>query len=310
LSIPEISIVIPVYNEKPNLGNLLQRLRDTLLKMEVSFELIFVDDGSNDGTLLELERLAQRHSNLRYVSLSRNFGQQVALCAGLDYAQGRYVVTMDADLQDPPELISSLYQKALSGYEVVYAVRESRKGETWAKKWTANKFYRLLKHLTDVPIPVDAGDFRLMHRQVVKVVREMPEKHKFLRGQVAWAGFRQGAVSFARQSREKGETGYSYRKMFALALDALTAYSSLPIRFVTLSGFLVSGVAFLLVLYTYYIKVFTQDYVPGWASLMVALTFLGGVQLVGIGILGEYISRIYTNSKNRPLYIVKKSSFE
>ena len=306
---PEISVVVPVLNEESVLPEFFERVEAVLSATVKAWELVFVDDGSTDSSLDLIAQFAQGHKSVKYISLSRNFGQQVALSAGIDYATGKALVLMDADLQDPPELIPRLYKKMLQGYEVVYAQRKARQGESLPKKATAWLFYRVFSRFTSTVIPPDTGDFRIIDEKVADVLRSMPEQQKFLRAQIAWAGYRQGSVAYVREARKSGKTGYSTGKMLALALDGLTSYTSIPVRFVTFSGFTVSAIAFALILYTWYVKVFTEDYVPGWASLMVTVTFLGGVQLVSVGIIGEYISRIYTNSKKRPLYVIKRSNF-
>ncbi|GAB4113184.1 MAG: glycosyltransferase family 2 protein [Thermoflexibacter sp.] len=305
----DISIVIPIYNEALNINLLYERLTKVLLSMGVSYELIFVNDGSRDNSISLLKFLAAQHQEVKYIDLSRNFGHQIAVSAGLDKTTGKRVVIIDADLQDPPELIADLYAKMNEGYEVVYAKRKRRKGESFLKLLTAKLFYRILSNITSIHIPVDTGDFRLMDSKVVEALRQMPERHKFLRGQISWVGYRQTYIAYERDERHAGKTGYTYRKMFRFALDGITAFSNFPIKLVTVMGFLVSTVAFLMIIYTFYVKYFTnQDVERGWASLMVAILFLGGVQLISIGILGEYISRINTDVRKRPLYFIKESN--
>lgn len=268
-----------------------------------------MNDGSRDDSLPQLLLLAELDAtHVRYLSFSRNFGHQVAVTAGLDRAEGAAVVIIDADLQDPPELIPALYDKLHEGYEVVYARRRSRQGESPAKKLTAKVFYRILRALTHVEIPVDTGDFRIISRKVVLALRQMPEQNKFLRGQISWIGYRQTFLEYDRAVRAGGVTGYTYGKMLRFALDGITAFSDVPLKVATVGGFLVSGVAFLVVLYTLYSRFITHDYQPGWASLMVSILFLGGVQLVAIGIIGEYLARLGANVRQRPLYIVSESN--
>ncbi|WP_092676154.1 glycosyltransferase family 2 protein [Hymenobacter arizonensis] len=302
----DISVVIPIYNEEANIGALHQRLRHVLETMPrpVSYELIFVNDGSRDQSLALLLTLADRDEHVRYIDLSRNFGHQIAVTAGLDAAKGNAVVIIDADLQDPPELIHDLHAKLLTGYEVVYAKRRSRQGESAAKKFTARLFYRILASITSISIPVDTGDFRIISRKVVEGLKMMPEQNKFLRGQISWIGYRQTYVEYDRAERAGGETGYTYRKMIRLALDGITGFSDAPLKAATLSGFAVSGVAFLVMMYTLYSRFVSHDYEPGWASLMVSILFLGGVQLIAVGIIGEYIARLSANVRQRPLYLV------
>ena len=306
-----LSVVIPIYNEEANIQELYRRLTALLapLDLPAGYELIFVNDGSRDSSLPQLLLLAEHDpAHVRYLSFSRNFGHQIAVTAGLDRAEGAAVVIIDADLQDPPELIPALYAKLHEGYEVVYARRRSRQGESPAKKLTAKVFYRILRALTHVEIPVDTGDFRIISRKVVLALRQMPEQNKFLRGQISWIGYRQTFLEYDRAERAGGVTGYTYGKMLRFALDGITAFSDVPLKVATVGGFLVSGVAFLVVLYTLYSRFITHDYQPGWASLMVSILFLGGVQLVSIGIIGEYLARLGANVRQRPLYIVSESN--
>ena len=304
----DLSVVIPIYNEAANIGALHERLSRVLAGLPGRHELIFVNDGSRDNSLALLLALAARDERVRYIDLSRNFGHQIAVTAGLDAAAGAAVVIIDADLQDPPELIPELYQKLHEGYEVVYAKRRSRQGESVAKKFTARLFYRLLARITHISIPVDTGDFRVISRKVVEGLKRMPEQNKFLRGQISWIGYRQTFVEYDRAERAGGETGYTYSKMLRLALDGITAFSDAPLKAATISGFVVSGIAFLVVLYTLYSRFVTHDYEAGWASLMVSILFLGGVQLIAVGIIGEYISRLSANVRQRPLYLVSDSN--
>ena len=304
----DISVVIPIYNEEDNLGPLYRRLRGVLETMSVSYELIFVNDGSADRSLALLLELAAQDEHVRYIDLSRNFGHQIAVTAGLDATVGAAVVIIDADLQDPPELIPDLYAKMPEGYEVVYAKRRSRQGESVAKKFTARLFYRLLARITHISIPVDTGDFRIISRKVVEGLKRMPEQNKFLRGQISWIGYQQTFVEYDRAERAGGETGYTYRKMIRLALDGITGFSDAPLKAATLSGFGVSGISFLVMLYTLYSKYITHDYQPGWPSLMISILFLGGVQLISVGIIGEYIARLSANVRHRPLYIVSQTN--
>ena len=304
----DLSVVIPIYNEAANIGALHERLSRVLAGLPGRHELIFVNDGSRDDSLALLLALAGRDERVRYIDLSRNFGHQIAVTAGLDAAAGAAVVIIDADLQDPPELIPELYQKLREGYEVVYAKRRSRQGESVAKKFTARLFYRLLARITHISIPVDTGDFRIISRKVVEGLKRMPEQNKFLRGQISWIGYRQTFVEYDRAERAGGETGYTYSKMLRLALDGITAFSDAPLKAATISGFVVSGIAFLVMLYTLYSRFVTHDYEAGWASLMVSILFLGGVQLIAVGIIGEYISRLSANVRQRPLYLVSDSN--
>ncbi len=306
----ELSVIVPIYNEEANIAELYRRLLGVLEAMPLlgNFELIFVNDGSHDGSLPLLLALAARDARVRYIDFSRNFGHQIAVSAGLDRALGGAVVIIDADLQDPPELIPQLYQKLREGYEVVYAKRRSRQGESFGKRLTARLFYRVLTNITHISIPVDTGDFRIVSHKVVQGLRLMPEQNKFLRGQISWIGYRQTCVEYDRAERAGGATGYTYRKMVRLALDGITAFSDAPLKAATLSGFVVSGVAFLVVLYTLYARFVTHDYQPGWASLMISILFLGGVQLISVGVIGEYIARLSANVRQRPLYLISATN--
>jgi dolichol-phosphate mannosyltransferase len=279
-------------------------------KIDSPFELIFVNDGSKDNSMALIKLLANEHSNVKYVDFSRNFGHQIAVSAGIDVAKGDAVVIIDADLQDPPELIIEMHQKWKEGYEVVYAKRRARKGENFLKKFTAKMFYRILNKITSFNIPLDTGDFRIIDKKIVEVLKSMPEQQKFLRGQISWAGYKQTYVEYDRDSRNAGETGYTYKKMIRFALDGITSFSDAPLKLASLMGFIVSGVAFLMILYALYARFISRDYVPGWTSLMLAVLFIGGIQLICIGMIGEYISRIANNIKNRPLYIVRETNTE
>jgi glycosyltransferase involved in cell wall biosynthesis len=304
------SVVIPVYNEEANIGMLYRRMTGVLEGLSPEFELLFVNDGSRDKTLLLVKELAQTDARVRYIDLSRNFGHQIAVSAGLDACRGERVVIIDADLQDPPELILEMDARMDEGFQVVYARRKKRQGESVAKLWTARLFYRLLANIASIDIPLDTGDFRIMDRKVVDVLRSMPEQNKFLRGQISWIGFRQTFVEYDRSERQGGKTGYTYAKMFRFALDGITSFSDAPLRLASWMGFVVSGVAFIALLYALYGKFISHDSEPGWASLIVSVLFLGGIQLISLGFIGEYLSRISSNVKNRPLYVVADSNVE
>ncbi|MBC6991620.1 glycosyltransferase family 2 protein [Hymenobacter sp. BT491] len=308
LSPVDISIVIPIYNEEANIPALYDRLRSVLDPMGRTYEFVFVNDGSRDQSLKLIRLLADRDERVRYIDFSRNFGHQIAVTAGLDLAAGNAAVIIDADLQDPPELIPQLYKRLQEGFEVVYAKRRTRQGESAAKKYTAKLFYRLLASITNISIPVDTGDFRIISRKVIDALKMMPEQNKFIRGQISWIGYRQTYIEYDRAERAGGQTGYTYRKMIRLALDGITGFSDLPLKVATISGFLVSGIAFLVMLYTLYSRFITGDYQPGWASLMVSILFLGGVQLIAVGIIGEYIARLSANVRQRPLYIISDTN--
>ncbi len=308
LSRPEISIVIPIHNEEDNIPALYDRLKQVVSELGLSYELVFVNDGSEDQSMVLIRELAARDKAVWFLDLSRNFGHQIAVTAGLDVSLGMAVVIIDADLQDPPEVIAELYKKYREGFEVVYAKRRSRKGESWLKRFTAKWFYRLMSRLTNIDIPLDTGDFRIIDRKVVEVLKRMPEQNKFLRGQISWAGFRQTAVEYDRDERKAGRTSYTYRKMIRFAIDGITSFSEVPLRFVFWSGMAVSGVTFLVILYSLFSFLFLDDYVRGWASTMVSILFVGGIQLIGIGIIGEYLARIGANVRERPLYVVAESN--
>jgi len=304
----DISIVIPIYNEEGNIFPLHERLTTVMEGVGASYELVFVNDGSKDQSISLIKQLAEKDSRVKYVNFSRNFGHQVAVTAGLDLACGNAVAIIDADLQDPPELIPDLYQKLNEGFQVVYAKRKQREGETFLKKLTAKLFYRILKKITSVEIPVDTGDFRIMDRKVVDVLKAMPEKNKFLRGQISWIGFRQTFVEYDRNERFAGKTGYTYRKMFRFAMDGITSFSDFPLKVASVLGFAVSGISFLIMLYALYVRFVNGHYVEGWTSLMISVLFIGGVQLICIGMIGEHLSRMNDNIRNRPLYIVNETN--
>ena len=305
-----LSVVVPLFNEADNVEELLRRIGRVIAGLSVapaSYEVILVDDGSRDATLAKLRAAAQADAHLRVISLSRNFGHQIAATAGLDAARGDAVVLMDGDLQDPPELIEEFLAKFREGYDVVFATRRRRAGESRFKIFTAALFYRLIRRLTNVSIPVDTGDFRLMSRRVVSALRDSRERHRFIRGLVSWVGFKQTGIEYDRAERHSGESKYPVSKMLKFAIDGITAFSEIPLRLATWFGFVVSVVAFLVGVYEVGLHIFTGYNLPGYTSTMVAILFLGGVQLIGIGILGEYIGRIYDEIKGRPLYLVAEN---
>jgi len=286
-----------------------QRLTEVIGKITGDYELLFVNDGSRDNTLGLVKDISRQDPHIRYINFSRNFGHQIAVTAGLDHCSGDTIAIIDADLQDPPELIGEMYSKMKGeGYDVVYAKRKARKGETFMKKLTAKVFYRLLQRITSVNIPVDTGDFRIVSRNIVEVLKQMPEQQKYLRGQISWAGYRQTFIEYERQERHAGETGYPYSKMIRFALDGITSFSNFPLKFATVSGIVVSCISFVLILYALFSRFIIKEYVPGWASLMIVVLFMGGIQLLSIGIIGEYISRISANVRNRPLYIIQETN--
>jgi glycosyltransferase involved in cell wall biosynthesis len=301
-----LSIVAPLFNEEGNVAELVRRIRasaDGAPGID-AYEIVLVDDGSSDRTPDVLLAQAAVDPRIVVIRLSRNFGHQLAATAGLDVARGDAVILIDADLQDPPELIPALVERWQAGYDVVYAVRRKRKGESAFKIWTAKTFYRITRRLTKVSIPVDAGDFRLMSRRVVDALKAIRERHRFIRGLVSWVGYPQTALEYDRDSRFSGETKYPFSKMLRFAIDGITSFSDVPLRFASYFGFIVSGVAFVVGLFEIGLRIFTGYNLPGYTSLIFAVLFLGGVQLIGIGILGEYIGRIYEEIKARPLYLI------
>jgi polyisoprenyl-phosphate glycosyltransferase len=301
------SIIAPIYNELENLPELYRRIREVMDSTGETWELVLVDDGSSDGSTDAICELGKEDKRVRTVIFARNFGHQIAITAGWDYARGDAVVIIDADLQDPPEVILEMAKKWKQGYEVVYAVRMEREGESWFKLWTASLFYRLIYRITDVKIPLDTGDFRLMDRKVVNVLKQMRERHRFPRGMSAWVGFRQIGVEYKRAARVAGETKYPFRKMFRLALNAITSFSYFPLQVATFFGFASAGIAILAIPPVVYLRMTGSQAFFGQATTLIAVLFLGGVQLISLGVLGEYIGRLYDEAKGRPLYIVREA---
>ncbi|WKZ43461.1 MAG: glycosyltransferase family 2 protein [Anaerolineales bacterium] len=304
------SIVAPIFNEKENLPELYRRVSEVMEQTRKPWELVLVDDGSSDGSSDIIRALAKKDKRVRPVIFARNFGHQVAVTAGLDYSRGEAVVIIDSDLQDPPELILEMAKKWQEGYEVVFAVRAEREGESWFKLWTASLFYRLIYRITDVKIPLDTGDFRLMDRKVVDVMNKMRERHRFLRGMSAWVGFKQIGVEYKRAARTAGETKYPFKKMLRLAINAVTGFSYFPLQVATFFGFFSAGIAILAMPIVIYLRASGSQAFFGQASTLLAVLFLGGVQLISLGILGEYIGRLYDEAKGRPLYIVREAPEE
>src|SRR5512135_3120832 len=304
---PTYSIIAPVYNEADNLPILYKRVKEVMDTTGESWELLLIDDGSKDGSTDIIRDLAKRDPCVRPVIFARNFGHQIAVTAGLDYSRGQAVVIIDADLQDPPEVILELIQKWREGNEVVYAIRAEREGETWFKTFTASLFYRLIYRITDVKIPLDTGDFRLMDRKVVNVMNNMRERHRFLRGMSAWVGFRQIGVPYKRAARFAGSTKYPFKKMLRLALNAITGFSYFPLQVATYLGFFAAGIGIIAIPIVVISRLAGGPaFFGGQASTLISVLFLGGVQLICVGILGEYIGRIYDEVKGRPLYIVSQ----
>lgn len=305
---PLHSIVIPVYNESAGIAPLFERVRSVADRIGEGVEIILVDDGSRDGSADTLDRLHERDPRFKAIHFSRNFGHQIAITAGLEWARGDTVTVMDADLQDPPEVIPDFIAKWREGFEVVFGVRRHREGETFFKKATAKAFYRLIRRLTQVDIPVDTGDFRLMDRKAVDAFLRLPERHRFIRGLVSWVGFRQTGVPYDRASRSHGETHYPLRKMLKFAIDGVTSFSTFPLQLATYVGVGTAALSFLGILYVLYSKFVTHATIQGWASLMVVVLFLGGVQLLALGILGEYLGRTFDETRRRPLYFVARAT--
>jgi glycosyltransferase involved in cell wall biosynthesis len=303
---PTFTVVAPVFNEVESLPEFVRRVTDVMQAEDEAWELILVDDGSTDGSTESILEFARRDRRVRPVVFARNFGHQVAVTAGLDYSRGRAVVIMDSDLQDPPELIPELAGKWREGYQVVYAMRSSREGETWFKRFTAAFFYRLINRITDVNIPVDTGDFRLLDREAADALCTMRERHRFPRGMAAWIGFRQVGVPYDREPRYAGVTKYPFTKMLRLALNAITSFSYFPLQIATYLGFLFAGVSALAIPVVIILRLSGSQAFFGQATTLIAVLFLGGVQLISLGILGEYIGRLYDEAKGRPLYVVRK----
>jgi len=309
MSRPQLSLVIPVYNEEDSLPELDRRLRAlfaNLPQVGEKWEVVFVDDGSTDNSRSLLVSMAGAESRYRLVGFSRNFGHQFAITAGVDRADGDAVVVLDADLQDPPSVVSDMIDKHRSGYDVVYGVRNKREGETWFKRATAALFYRIIRSITGVAIPLDAGDFRLMSRPVVLTLRALREQHRFVRGMVAWIGFRQTAVYYDREARFAGTTKYPVSKMLKFAIDGITSFSILPLRVATWLGVFAAVCAFGIGAWAIAVRVLGLGTVPGWTTIMFAVALGSSAQLLMTGVLGEYVGRIYEEIKRRPLYIIDK----
>jgi glycosyltransferase involved in cell wall biosynthesis len=303
----ELSVVVPVYNEEQNLDYLFERLTSVLNRLNMTYEIVCVNDGSRDNTIERLIEHHQQNPAIKVVNLSRNYGKEIALSAGLDYTCGDAVVPIDADLQDPPELIADLVAKWREGYDVVLATRRSRQGESWIKRLTANAFYRIIDRISHVPIPRDTGDFRLIDRRVVDAIKQLPERNRFMKGLFAWVGFKQTSILYDRPSRYKGETTWNYWRLWNFALDGITSFSFIPLKVWSYIGLLVAIPAFFYASFLVIRTVLFGVDLPGYASIMVAVLFLGGVQLVSLGVLGEYLGRVYEEVKGRPLYLVRES---
>lgn len=301
----EVSIVVPMFNEEGTLDYLFGRLEPILEQLQCRYEIICVNDGSTDNTLEKLLQYCKKDSRIKLVNFSRNFGKDTALTAGLRYSRGQAVIPIDADLQDPPELIEGLLAKWREGYDVVYAVRSSRYGEGLGKRLTANLFYRVVNLLSETPIPKNTGDFRLLDRRVVAVLNQIPERTRFMKGLFAWVGFKQVGLNYERQPRRQGTSSWSFWKLWNFALDGITLFSTAGLKFWSYAGLVISLLAFLYALFLITRTLMHGKDVPGYASIMVTMLFLGGLQLISLGILGEYLGRVYAEVKNRPLYIVR-----
>ncbi len=304
-----LSIVVPVFNEEESITETVRRLIDLRAELahEVEVELLFVDDGSKDRTLLLLRQMAEGNGFIKTISFSRNFGHQIAITAGIDMAQGNFVAVIDADLQDPPELIADMYRIALTGVDVVYGKRRSRAGETIFKKVTAAAFYRLLNYMCEMDIPTDTGDFRLMSRKVVDAFKQMRERHRFVRGMVPWLGFKSASLEYDRAERFAGETKYPLKKMLAFATNAILSFSSKPLTLAIRLGVFTICIGLMGGLYMLYLKLFTIVPVPGLTAILLSIVVFSGVQILLIGVMGEYIARIFEEIKGRPLYLVAES---
>ncbi|MDP2965573.1 MAG: glycosyltransferase family 2 protein [Pelolinea sp.] len=304
---PVFSVVAPVFNEIGSVEEFYKTVVSVMHPLKQPWEFVLVDDGSTDGSTDKIRELATKDAHVKLIIFARNFGHQIAVTAGLDYSRGDAVIIIDADLQDPPAVMLDLIAKWKEGYEVVYAVRRKREGESWLKLVTASLFYRLIFRITDVKIPLDTGDFRLIDRKVVDVMGQMRERHRFLRGMAAWVGFRQVGMEYDRKERFAGKTKYPFSKMLKLALNAITSFSYFPLQVATYLGFICAGISILAIPVVAYLRLSNQGSLLGQATTLIAVLFLGGVQLITLGILGEYVGRIYDEVKGRPLYIVSEA---
>lgn len=302
-----LSIVVPCFNEEEVIAETFERLLRIAFEVkDLDTEIIFVDDGSSDLTPVLLQKLVDKENFVKAIFLSRNFGHQIAVTAGIDASRGDAVVIIDADLQDPPEVIHKMILEWQKGYDVVYGKRIDRKGESIFKKFTAKMFYRILNILSDVYIPLDTGDFRLISKNVVMSLKQMPEKDRFLRGMISWVGFRQTAIHYHRAKRFAGSSKYPLKKMLRFAADGILSFSTKPLQISIGLGIFSSFLSLIVICYALFLRIFTNIWVEGWTAIMIAVLFIGGIQLLCIGILGNYIGRIYSESKNRPLYFVRQ----
>ncbi|OQY47463.1 MAG: glycosyltransferase [Anaerolineaceae bacterium 4572_78] len=306
MSNPQYSVIAPVYNEEETLPEFYRQIKETMDSTNESWEIILINDGSRDRSWEIMQELRKNDPRVKILSFAKNFGHQPAVTAGLDFTMGNAVVMIDSDLQDPPSVILDMIVKWKEGYDLVYGVRSERKGETWFKEVTAKLFYRIIFHITDVNIPLDTGDFRLMDRKVVDVLQSMRERHRFIRGMTVWIGFKQAGVEYVREERFAGTTKYPFKKMFKFALDAITSFSYVPLQIATYFGFSIAGLSAIGTLFVVYARLFMINHeFTGQATTLVAVLFLGGIQLITLGIMGEYLGRIYDEVKGRPLYVVR-----
>lgn len=304
---PVLSVIVPLYNEELVINEMHARLTQVLEGANIDYEIVMVNDGSRDATLEMVKVICKTDKRVKLISFSRNFGHQIAITAGMDKANGQAVVLIDADMQDPPEVILEMLEKWQEGWHVVYGVRKKREGESFFKLFTARMFYRLLRRLTSVSIPVDTGDFRLMDRRVVEELKKMRERVRFVRGMVSWIGFKQCKVEYIRARRFAGETKYPFMKMLKFALDGILAFSQVPLKVSSAFGLLSAGLSFVFMVYGLMMRIFFPEHViPGWTSIFVAILFLGGIQLICVGILGEYLGRVHEEIKGRPIYICEE----
>lgn len=304
---PVYSFLIPVYNEEQTLPELHRRMCALLEQLDGGAEVILVDDGSRDDSYRIMTELNSQDPRFKILRFSRNFGHQIAITAGMDHASGQAVIIMDADLQDPPEVVLEMIKRWREGCDIVYGVREERAGETFVKRWTATAFYRLLRKLTDLDIPVDVGDFRLVDRKALDAFNRMREHSRYVRGMFSWIGYEQCGVTYHRSERFAGQTKYPLAKMMKLAMDGILGFSTVPLRLGLYAGLIVAGLSFVVGIWAAVLKLMGVHTIPGWASLLTVVTFLGGVQLMLVGLLGEYVSRIYEEVRARPLYLVRES---
>jgi dolichol-phosphate mannosyltransferase len=299
-----LSIVIPCFNEEEVIETSFLKIKQTIKKMDIRVEYIFIDDGSTDNTRNILKKLSLINNEIKIICFSRNFGHQIAVSAGIEKSKGNALVLIDADLQDPPELIQSMIFEWKAGYDVVYGIRTARKSESYFKKTSSKLFYRVLNYLSDISIPNDSGDFRLIDLKVINAIKNMPEHDRFIRGMISWVGFKQKGIYFERDARFAGETKYPLVKMISFALTGIISFSTKPLKLATLIGFILSILAILGIIYVIFLRFFTDSWVNGWSAIMVSILLIGGIQLICLGLLGEYISRIFNEVKKRPLYVI------